>query len=895
MMEHPSLSGGPVTVFKWLNAPGWPVEYVSDNVTQFGYSADDLLSGRTPFADIVHPDDLQRVADEVAEHSVSGVATFEQDYRIIDSSGEVRWITDFTSIVRDEAGAISYFEGYIIDVSESHRVESELDQVRDYLRVLSETSSDMIFVHDINDGRVLDVNEATIEGFGYSLDEFKSQSLAVLFGADHLLEHAVEKIQRAAAGEDLLFEWMVRHKDGTEFPVEVRLRRLKMDEGDGSPLVLAVVRDISVRKQAEERMRAAERELNAIMANLQDTYYRTDREGHIVRLSSSADRHLLGVRPEETLGRRLADYYVEEDGREKFVAALNTAQGELRNYVAPMRHTNGSVVWVSTSASYYFDEHGEVAGVEGTTRDITEIVEAEQALRLSEDRFRRSQRYARIGMWDWCIETDSIYWSEGVAPLFGFESGEREISYDKFISLVHPDDHQHVADAVQHSLQSGILYEVEHRVIWSDGSEHWLLERGDVERDGQGRAQRMMGVVEEITGRKQIEEELRRAKEQAEQANRAKSAFLANVSHEIRTPMNGVIGFTSLLLNSGLDEQQRDYVKTISNSADSLLMVINDLLDLSKIEAEQLSFNSAQLNIRSCVKDVVDFFAVAVRDKGLSLEYQIESGIPATVVTDPVRVRQVLINLVGNAVKFTEWGSVLIDVTLCCQGDNKVGLRFNITDTGVGIESNDLPRLFSAFSQIGGDNYNRPHEGTGLGLVICKRLIEAMGGEIGVDSKKGHGSTFWFELPCRLEADLPEVDRSTAIADAKDYSGLAILVVDDNAINRKLLSVLLLEAGVEVVEASDGFEALARAAERPFDLIFMDIRMPGLSGIDTTIALRASEKGSDKKMPIVALTAHAMPEERESFFAAGMDDCLTKPVDEAQLWSVVEQWCLKSE
>ncbi|MFC1588794.1 response regulator [Pseudomonadota bacterium] len=514
-------------------------------------------------------------------------------------------------------------------------------------------------------------------------------------------------------------------------------------------------------KAIEESLSVSKRELKGILDNLQDTYYRTDADSVIQFVSSSVDP-LLGYKIDELIGRKITDFYINPDHRDIFLQALANNGGHVEQYLITLRHKDGSTVWMSTNAHFLIDDQGAVIGVEGTGRDVTAKILAE--------------------------------------------------------------------------------------------------------------------------------ENLIKAKEQAEQANRAKSLFLANMSHEIRTPMNGVIGFTHLLSKTNLDENQSDYVNTIDESVNDLLLIINDILDFTRIESGKMELQTEVVNTKECLASVVRLFSAAAKIKSLELEYAISDELPEYLIIDPLRLKQVISNLIGNAIKFTDHGSITLNAEKISHNGAEA-LMIEIIDTGKGIENIEKNRIFDAFTQANHSIY-KPGAGTGLGLTISKQLIEIMQGAIGVRENSNNGSTFWIHLPI-VEANQisePEINNNSDQLD-NHYVGLHVLVADDNAINRKLVTTLLNQRGIETSEADDGKKALDIAMKKDFDLIFMDIRMPELNGIEVTEKIRAEKSG--KHTPIIALTAHALPDEQETFLESGMDACITKPVLVHQLFGLIDKWALK--
>jgi signal transduction histidine kinase/DNA-binding NarL/FixJ family response regulator len=399
------------------------------------------------------------------------------------------------------------------------------------------------------------------------------------------------------------------------------------------------------------------------------------------------------------------------------------------------------------------------------------------------------------------------------------------------------------------------------------------------------------GIARDITDLKKYQAELVEAREQAEHSLKVKEQFLANMSHEIRTPMNGVIGMVDLLCDSPLNEDQQDYLQTIRKSSETLLHILNDILDLAKIEAGKMVLHPADLVFEDLLDRLMALFTPIAHQKGNKVSYHLDAKVPKVVVADETRLLQILSNLTSNALKFTENGSVSISVAPVKIADNKVELMVRVTDTGIGISPENLKKLFNAFQQLD-NSTSKNYGGTGLGLAISREFCKMMEGEIGVESEEGQGSTFWFTVHLAIgdESKASSIKR----ADNFDIAGTLkevharVLLVDDNMTNRKVASQILLKAGCVVETATSGQEAIDRLnQDTDFDLVLMDIQMPEMDGMETTRRLKNSITNLP---PIVAMTAYAMKEDRERFLAVGMDDYLAKPIRAQQLIQMVGKW-----
>jgi PAS domain S-box-containing protein len=518
--------------------------------------------------------------------------------------------------------------------------------------------------------------------------------------------------------------------------------------------------------------------------------------------------------------------------------------------------------------------------VASLTRDRERI---RNALAKSEERFDLAMRGSNDGVWDWDLPSGRVYYSPRWKEMLGHAEDEIGPALSEWSSRVHPDDMPMAMAAIEaHFSGETSHFEVVFRFRHSDGHYLWLLSRGMAVRDAAGQPLRMVGTHTDVSAHKQAEAALILAKEAAEAASRAKSEFLANMSHEIRTPMNGVLGMLMLAMDTPLTEEQREFLGMAHSSANSLLHIINDILDFSKIEAGRLDVQPEAVGVVAMADEVLRQHQHACRVKALELTSHVDPELPALMMLDPLRVKQVLINLLGNAIKFTHHGSVHLEIRRIGQG-----VRFAVRDTGIGIAKENQASVFQAFTQADG-SITRRFGGTGLGLSISYRLVELMGGMMGVVSDPGMGSEFFFLLPIELPRAPAASSAIVVPREIETPRALHILLAEDNPINQKLVVTLLAREGHRVTVVDNGEDAVRAVLHAHYDLVLMDLQMPGLSGLDAARRIRAEElERQSARMPIIALTANAFAQDREDCLAAGMDDHVAKPIRREELIAAI--------
>jgi PAS domain S-box-containing protein len=675
------------------------------------------------------------------------------------------------------------------------------------------------------------------------------------------------------------------------------------------------------KKKADEQLRQSEQKYRTILESIEEGYYETDLRGSFTFFNDSLCR-IIGYAYEETLGlnnRRITD---KENARKLFKTfsevyktgrSVQAFDWQIIRKDGARRHIEGSVALLE-------DSSGRVIGFKGIVRDVTERKEAEKKLRLLTSRLGDIIEYLPDAIYVIDIEKKIIAWNKALEDMTGVKKsdllnkGNYEYALPLFgrrqpilIDLLDTFNKE-ILSLYQYVEYGEKIYAESYRpsLYGGRGAHLWHVAAPLYDREGNrfGSIEVIRDVTDIKAKEKNLRESLRR-KEIAEAATRAKSEFLATMSHEIRTPMHGIIGLTDLVLQTELTAPQRDYLEKIKMSAHHLMVIINDILDYSKIEADKMTLESVRFNLRNVIQHVFDLTYPDARKKALELVLHIDRNLPAFVEGDPLRLQQVLMNLASNAVKFTQQGRVFISVERHETGDeegtNHAWLKFSVQDTGIGMTEKQMESLFQLFAQAD-NSVSRKYGGTGLGLAISQRIVHLMGGQISVTSQIGKGSTFVFMIPLQEAQDRGAMDQRTE--EEKDFTGYSVeeerkrwidqlagknvLLVEDNFINQQIAAEILRQAKMCVTIAGSGKEVLEIMAGEPFDVILMDVQMPEMDGYQVTRMLRNNEKF--KTIPIIAMTAQAMDGDREKCLEAGMNDYVAKPVSAADLYRALSRW-----
>ncbi|CUR31939.1 PAS fold family (fragment) [Planktothrix tepida PCC 9214] len=629
---------------------------------------------------------------------------------------------------------------------------------------------------------------------------------------------------------------------------------------------------------------------------------------------------ILGYSPEQIQGMEnqfLLDL-VHPDDLDSMLIHLNNLHtlqnGEKRNCEYRLRDVNGEWHWLlSRDAAFLYNKDGTLKQIVGTAQDITERKQSEEKLQNLSDRLSLAIKSGGFGIWEWDILQDQLIWDEQMYELYGLEKSDvLETIYQTWANALHPQDRERTETAIQQALRSEKEYNPEFRVVHPNGSIRYIKAYALVQRDNNGEPQRMVGVNFDITSAKEAEKQLRQVNErltltnaELDRATRLKDEFLANMSHELRTPLNAILGMSEGLQDGvfgNLSKQQKQAINSIDRSGNHLLALINDVLDLAKVESGKLELQLAQVSINYLCTNSVTFVRQQALKKNIQLTTKIPEGL-ANIVVDELRIRQVLINLLNNAVKFTpDGGCIKLEVKVIFSTPQNL-LQFSVIDTGIGLTPENASKLFQPFIQID-SSLNRQYSGTGLGLALVRRLVELHQGTVGVTSELGKGSCFMVCLPY-VVSKAPTVETTISPPNSIQYkefqpskhspiltisqrpsSSTTLLLVEDNELNIATISSYLSSKGYKIEIAKNGEEGVTLAKSLSPDLILMDIQLPKVDGLEAIRQIRAEQRLTST--PIIALTALAMTGDQEKCLNAGANDYLSKPVKLKQLVEKIE-------
>ena len=793
-------------------------------------------------------------------------------------SSPMRWFMISGEPRFDARGAFAGYWGVARDVSDDVRARLALRATETRYQELFSRIPTPLVLH--RGGRVIDANPAAVALFGYdSLGTMRGQDLLRSYESGDSRERErrrIEELDLRPAGEGLpVTDFRLSGRAGRR--VSVRATSVRVD-AEGGPAVLAIYVDDTERRAAEEAVRRSEAMLSHLVATSPDVITLTDVASGRFAMVNAMFEQLTGWRSDEVVGRTPQELglWLDPDALEGFMARLRSS-GKVQDFPTLFTAKGGAALSMLVSGALFAMDRREYLVVNARDVSAAEHTRLEREAILETASIgiavTREQRFVLANP-----AFEAMYrWPHGALP------GQPG-------AVVWPadSDHRELGERYGPALAAGEQVEFERTARRRDGSSFTarvLAKAIDPRHATRGGT---IWIVEDVTERRDAERALSAALDQAESANRAKSAFLANTSHELRTPLHGMLGLADLARSPGLDEATRRlYLDQLSESAQTLTGIIADILDLSKIEAGKMALERARFDLGELLRSVHRAHMTAATARDLDLQLDLDRSLAGAVIGDPLRVRQIVNNYLGNAIKFTPRGLVLLRARRGA-GDK---VRIEVVDSGEGIDAQTQARLFRPFTQAD-ESTTRRFGGTGLGLSICRELADLMAGSVGVDSTPGQGSCFWAELPLPA-AGAESAPQPAPVDPLSRLDGARVLMVEDNAVNMLIAVAMLERWAVRVTQAVDGRQAVqaveqAAARGEPFDAVLMDLQMPVMSGYEATRALRAAGSGSD--LPIIALTAAALVGEREQAIDAGMDDFLTKPIDAEKLCTTLARW-----
>jgi PAS domain S-box-containing protein len=841
------------------------IELINNAVENvLGYKPQQLI-GRSLWEFVVNNDRNQFA--HLIETGLRNKRAFELETCVLAYSGEEKCIS-WTAINRDGKW---YASGR--DITEQKKTQAEIEQLS---LVASKVSNGVAITNAEN--KVIWINEAFENLTGYNLADLAHKQMGEVFRGDYTDHNVSSRVQELInSNKAFEIEIKIQHKDGHDMWLSVMNSPILDAQGKPEKHVKILI-DITARKNTEQELEI----LSFASAKSPSGVVIRDRDGIIIWMNEALE-DILGYRLDELQGKVFGNILIGEYTDKDVLQKAKDAYDSNKPYEVELLiyKKDGTPCWVFLSNSPFFNNSGQLERQITVCVDITERKKSEEEITMLSLVASNTLSGVVIndseGNVEWTNQAFEKITGYGLNQVKGTHLGDVLKGELTDVGIIQK------ARELSQNKQS---FEVDLLVYRKDGKPLWISVINSVILDENGKVKKYIEVIIDITAKKKAELELIAAKEEALQLSKAKDMFISVMSHEIRTPLNAVIGMSHLLSEDNPTESQKENLNILKFSAENLMTLINDVLDFAKIETGNIELEKIPVNLRHLVHSITTSMQYKVSDKKIYLKESVDAEVPDSVLGDRTRLVQILLNLVNNAVKFTDRGGVTIDLKVIEQTSQEVRIRFAVTDTGIGIPANKTNTIFESFKQASADTA-RKYGGTGLGLAITKSLIELHDSRINVDSVLGQGSTFWFTVTFK------KVDRKTVTTDPTNEIGLKInvLVVDDNQINRLLINKVLKKWGVQADFAENGLEAVQKAStNRNYDVILMDIHMPEMGGLEATQVLRGKEDEYCRKVPIIALTASMLSNQLNQIEEVGMNDFILKPFDPKNLYDKLSRY-----
>jgi PAS domain S-box-containing protein len=809
-----------------------------------------------------------------------GTFMFEENFEDREETVPVKFHLELISDRSNNQGVVIL--GYDL-IEDKERIGHLMD--RDIaFKALTENLKSAVFTFN-NEGYFIYANPSTERITGYSAEELEQMYFFDIVHPDYretVKQRGMNRLK--GSDEKPTYEFKILCKDQSEKWIEITNTRVNLRN---QSVVLGTAIDITERKRAEEQLKIEQAYFEKLFENSPEAIVITSNEGIIEHINQEFT-HLFGYSKEEAVGKAIDDLISTEDRYKEATDKTKTiARGERISAETLRKHKDGHLIHVSILGAP-IEVEGKQRAVYGIYRDISERIRTQEALKESKTQLQYVLNNTKDIIFQVDLTGNFIFINKAAEKMTGYD--QDEILNKSFYDLVAPEYHQLIEERVKkrvarETLTDSFKFEIITRSntrVWVELTTNPVVKYDEVVG--------IQGVARDVSERMEFEEHLKRAKEKAEEADHLKSAFLANMSHEIRTPMNAILGFSNLLNNPAItNEQQEEYIEIINSRGNQLLQVINDIIDLSKIDSNQLSIEEKEFKLNDFLEEIHSSFAQSIKEEYKKpIELKLEKGEndeKSAVLLDKTRLEQVLSYLLTNAVKYTEDGTITFGYEIEQMADESQ-LKFFIRDTGVGIPEEKQDVIFERFRQSD-DSKTREYGGTGLGLSISKGLVEMMGGTIWLNSVPSEGTTFYFTLPYKAseKTEYSQQQNKNKQYMSYDWSGKTILIVEDDPLSSKFLEAILEDTGAEILLAKDGREAIDITKEHEnLDMILMDIQLPGMNGNEATKEIRKIREN----MPVIAQTAHAMPEDKRKSLEAGCDDYITKPINMDLLLDKIE-------